>query len=70
MLRLASLVRVQASTREVIVSAVALRRRHQLSQRDATILAAAKALGCNVVYSEDMGDGRDDDGIRVLNPFR
>jgi predicted nucleic acid-binding protein len=33
------------------------------------ILAAAQALGCEVVYSEDMVDGRVYDGIRVLNPF-
>jgi predicted nucleic acid-binding protein len=69
-LQLASLVRVQAITRELVLSAVALRRRYPLSQWDATILAAAKELGCEVVYSEDMNHGQDYGGVRVINPFR
>ena len=69
-LQLASLVQVQAITREVVVTAVALRRRYQLSQWDATILAAAKELGCGVVYSEDMNHGQDYGGVRVSNPFK
>jgi predicted nucleic acid-binding protein len=69
-LQLASLVRVQAATRELVVNAVALRRRYPLSQWDATILAAAKELGCAVVYSEDMNHGQDYGGVRVTNPFQ
>jgi predicted nucleic acid-binding protein len=69
-LQLASLVRVQAVTRELVLAAVALRRRYQLSQWDATILAAAKELGCEIVYSEDMNHGQDYGGVRVINPFR
>lgn len=68
-LQLASLVRVQAVTRQLVLTAVALRRRYQLSQWDATILAAAKELGCEVVYSEDMHHGQDYGGVRVINPF-
>lgn len=56
-LQMASLVRVQSVTRELVLSAVTLRRRYPLSQWDATILAAAIGLGCSVVYSEDMNDG-------------
>jgi predicted nucleic acid-binding protein len=69
-LELATLVRVQAVTRELILTAVALRRRYRLSQWDATILAAAKELGCEVVYSEDMNHGQDYGGVRVINPFK
>ena len=69
-LQMASLVRVQAVTRELVFSATTLRRRYQLSQWDATILAAAMELGCDVVYSEDMNDGQDYGGVRVVNPFR
>lgn len=69
-LQLASLVRVQAVTRELVSSAVTLRRRYLLSQWDATILAAAKELGCEEVYSEDMNHGQDYGGIRVINPFK
>lgn len=69
-LRMAELVRVQPVTRELVATAVRLRRRFGLSQWDATILAAAGELGCATVYSEDMNDGQDYGGVRVVNPFR
>ena len=69
-LQMASLVRVQSVTRELVLSAVTLRRRYPLSQWDATILAAAMELGCRVVYSEDMNDGQDYGGVRMVNPFK
>jgi predicted nucleic acid-binding protein len=69
-LQLASMVRVQAVTRELILTATGLRRRYQLSPWDATILAAAGELGCNVIYSEDMSHNQNYGGLRVINPFR
>lgn len=33
------------------------------------ILAAARACGCDAVYSEDMSCEQDYDGLRVINPF-
>jgi predicted nucleic acid-binding protein len=69
-LRMASMVRVQAITHELVVAAVILRRRYPLSHWDASIIAAAAALGCLTVYSEDMGDGQAYGGVRVVNPFR
>jgi predicted nucleic acid-binding protein len=68
-LELASHVPVQPITRELIVEAVALRRRYQVSHWDATILAAAHALGCHTLYSEDLNHGQDYEGVRVVNPF-
>jgi predicted nucleic acid-binding protein len=68
-LELAGQVPVQPITRELVVEAVALRRRYKLSQWDATILAAARALGCHTLYSEDLNHGQDYDGVRVVNPF-
>lgn len=68
-LQLATMVRVQPVTHELVVFAVMLRRRFQLSQWDATIVAAAAELGCKTVYSEDMNDGQDYAGVRVVNPF-
>jgi predicted nucleic acid-binding protein len=44
--------------------------RFQISYYDAAILAAAKQLGCKVVYFEDLNDGQDYDGVRLENPFR
>lgn len=69
-LRMAALVGVQPITRELVESAIVLRRRFGLSQWDATILAAAAALGCSEVYSEDMNHGQDYGGVRVVNPFK
>lgn len=68
-MELASHVRVLPVTHELIVSGVALRRRYQLSHWDATIVAAAQALGCRTLYSEDLSHGRNYDGVRVINPF-
>ena len=69
MLELASQVQVLPISLEVVVSAVSLRRRFQISQWDATILAAALELGCKTLYSEDLNHGQDYDGVRVINPF-
>ena len=54
---------------ELIIRAVALRRRFQISHWDATIVAAAQALGCETLYSEDLSHGQDFEGLRVINPF-
>ena len=61
---------MQPITHEIVVAAVILRRRFQLAQWDATILAAAAELGCSTVYSEDMNDDQAYDGVRVVNPFK
>ncbi|HEY0311712.1 MAG TPA: hypothetical protein VGC56_04380 [Allosphingosinicella sp.] len=43
--------------------------RHRFSFWDCMILAAARAQGCDIVWSEDMQDGRIVEGMRVGNPF-
>ena len=68
-LQMAALVRVQPITHELVISAVILRRKFQISHWDATIIAAAQSLGCEILYSEDMNDGQDYGGVRVVNPF-
>lgn len=50
--------------------ALELADRFGLGYFDALILAAARLAGCDVVYSEDLGDGQDYGGVRVRNPFR
>ena len=44
--------------------------RFQMNYYDALILATARLAGCKVVFSEDLNDGQDYDGVRVDNPFR
>lgn len=36
---------------------------------DALLLATARAAGCNIVISEDMADGAELDGVRVVAAF-
>jgi predicted nucleic acid-binding protein len=62
--------RVQEITSEIVLAAMATRARYQLSYWDAAIIEASRALGCDVVLSEDLGDGQDYAGVRVHNPFR
>ncbi len=61
---------IQAMTLEVFSSAIAISQRFQLSYWDGAILAAARAAGCDAVYSEDFNSEQDYDGLRVINPFR
>ena len=44
--------------------------RYQISYWDASIIEAARALGCREALSEDLNDGQDYDGVVVTNPFR
>ena len=69
-LRMASMVRVEPITCELVISAVTLRRKFQLSHWDASIIAAARSLGCEILYSEDLNDGQDYGGVCVVNPFK
>jgi predicted nucleic acid-binding protein len=56
-------------TRELVLDAVELRQRYQVSYWDAAILAAARLMGCTTVYSEDLNAGQTYDGVLVVNPF-
>jgi predicted nucleic acid-binding protein len=61
---------VQELTTTVVLAAMATRERFRISYWDAAVLEAARALGCELVLSEDLSDGQDYDGVRVENPFR
>jgi predicted nucleic acid-binding protein len=56
-------------TVDLMLAAARSRRRFGISYWDAAILEAGRALGCELVLSEDLSDGRDYEGIRVENPF-
>jgi predicted nucleic acid-binding protein len=58
------------TTPELLLAAAGTRQRFGISYWDAAILEAARSLGCDVVLSEDLGDGEDYAGVRVENPFR
>ena len=52
-----------------MLSAVETRELFGISYWDAAIIEAARALGCDVVLSEDLSDGQDYAGVSVENPF-
>ncbi len=60
---------VQETTVSVTLAAMTARQRFRISYWDAAIIEAARALGCEVVLSEDMNAGQDYGGVRVENPF-
>ena len=60
---------VQTISVDLVRNAFSIRARFGLNYWDCAILAAARLLGCDAVYSEDMSDTQDYDGLRVINPF-
>ena len=61
---------VQEITLDLFRDAVAISQCFGLSYWDGAILAAARAMGCDAVYSEDLSADQDYDGLRVINPFQ
>jgi predicted nucleic acid-binding protein len=53
-----------------ILAAIDLHRLHKFSFWDALILRAAKQTGCTVLFSADLQQAREVDGVRIVNPFR
>ena len=52
-----------------VLAAIDLHRLHGFSLWDALVLRAAKQAGCSVLFSEDMQNARELDGVRIVNPF-
>ena len=61
---------VQDITLAVMSEALEIKAASGLSYWDCAIVAAARALGCRELLSEDMAHGREIDGVRIVNPFR
>jgi len=62
--------KVQEMTLPVLLGALDLKATHTLSYWDAAIVAAARALACRELLSEDMAHGSEIDGVRISDPFR
>ena len=62
--------RVQDMTLPVLYSALQTRKTYGFSFWDSAIVAAARALGCDRVYTEDLSHGQVVDGLAIINPFR
>lgn len=52
-----------------ILAGIDLHRLHGFSFWDALVIRMAKQSGCSVLLSEDMQDGREIDGVKIVNPF-
>jgi predicted nucleic acid-binding protein len=55
---------------ELFEEATRMQERFQISYWDAAIVTAAKRLVCDTVFSEDLADGQNYAGVRVVNPFK
>jgi predicted nucleic acid-binding protein len=49
--------------------AARMQERFQISYWDAAIVTAAGQLNCKTLFSEDLADGQNYSGVRVVNPF-
>lgn len=61
---------VQDNNLSVLKQALSIKISHRFSYWDSAIIAAAQALGCRRLYSEDMAHGREIEGLVIVNPFR
>jgi len=61
---------VQDITLPILMGALEIKAAHGLSYWDSAIVAAARALGCRELLSEDMSHGQQIEGVLIVNPFR
>lgn len=52
-----------------VLDAIAVQHRWQVSFWDAMVIHAAQALGCGVLWSEDLNSGQRYEEVLVQNPF-
>ena len=62
--------KVQEITLSILTGALQIKASHGFSYWDSAIIAAARALGCRNLDTEDLSHGRAIDGVLILNPFR
>jgi predicted nucleic acid-binding protein len=62
--------RMQPITLKIVTAALEIKAAHGFSYWDSAIIAAASALGCSKLYTEDMTHGREVESVRIVNPFR
>jgi predicted nucleic acid-binding protein len=62
--------KVQDNSTSILMHALEIKAEHGLSYWDSAIVAAARALGCRELFSEDMTHGREIEGVVIINPYR
>ncbi|HZY99543.1 MAG TPA: PIN domain-containing protein [Candidatus Baltobacteraceae bacterium] len=61
---------IQDITLSVFAGALKIKEKHRLSYWDSAIVAAAQALGCERLYSEDFSHKSKFESVTVVDPFR
>ena len=59
----------QPTTLPIIEDALFLSEQFRISYWDAAIIAAARHLDCDTLYTEDLNSGQDYEGVIAVNPF-
>ncbi|HZU88114.1 MAG TPA: PIN domain-containing protein [Stellaceae bacterium] len=62
--------RIQDISPAIVFAALEIRAAHGFSYWDSAVIAAARALGCRELYTEDLTHGQQVNGVMILNPFR
>jgi len=62
--------KVQETSVSIMTSALEIKAEYGLAYWDAAIVAAARALDCRELFSEDMTHGREIERVAIINPFR
>src|ERR1035438_10538969 len=61
--------RIQDMTMPVLNLALQIRRSHGFSYWNSAIVAAARTLGCDRIYTEDLNHGQVVEGLAIVDPF-
>ena len=62
--------KIQEIDLRILAAALEIRATYGFSYWDSAIVAAARALGCRELYTEDLSHGQRVDGVEIVNPFR
>lgn len=60
---------VAATDLPLMRHALQLKNRYGIAYWDAAVVAGARRLGASVLVTEDLSDGQNYGGVRVVNPF-
>jgi predicted nucleic acid-binding protein len=56
-------------TIDILLDASRLREKHSFSFWDSLVVSCSVAGNCKILYTEDMQNAREIEGLRIINPF-
>ena len=54
---------------EDVLAAISIQQQYQISFWDALIVRSAQESNCKILWSEDLSNGQDYGGVKVINPL-